>query len=106
MRRVIYGGALLILIGAFMIATLGASNSSSAAGTYKIEFDSAFGLVTGADFRVAGVNAGSITGIDLNQKDLHAVVTVQVSQSGFGEFHKDATCQTRPQSLIGEYFVE
>jgi virulence factor Mce-like protein len=106
MRRVIYGGALLIVIGAFMAVTLGASSSGTAAGTYKIEFDNAFGLVTGADFRVAGVNAGSITGIDLNQKDLHAVVTVQVTQAGFGQFHADATCQTRPQSLIGEYFVE
>ncbi|HEY1511183.1 MAG TPA: MlaD family protein [Solirubrobacteraceae bacterium] len=106
MRRLIYGGALALLIGAFALATIGASSSGSAAGTYKIEFDNAFGLVTGADFRVAGVNAGTITGIDLNQKDLHAVVTVQVSQSGFGQFHQNATCESRPQSLIGEYFVE
>jgi ABC-type transporter Mla subunit MlaD len=34
------------------------------------------------------------------------VVTVKVTQGGFGQFHKDAFCQTRPQSLIGEYFVD
>jgi virulence factor Mce-like protein len=106
MRRVLYSAALLVIVGAFMFATLGASNSTSAAGTYKVELDSAFGLVTGADFKVAGVNAGTIKAIDLNQQDLHAIVTVQVSQAGFGEFHQDATCQSRPQSLIGEYFVE
>jgi ABC-type transporter Mla subunit MlaD len=106
MRRVIYSAVVLVLVGAFMFATLGASDSGSAAGTYKIELDNAFGLVTGADFKVAGVNAGTITGLDLNQQDLHAIVTVQVTQSGFGEFHQNATCESRPQSLIGEYFVE
>src|SRR6202043_1386079 len=35
----------------------------------------------------------------------NALVTVQVAQSGFGSFHTDASCQSRPQSLIGEYFL-
>jgi ABC-type transporter Mla subunit MlaD len=34
------------------------------------------------------------------------VVNVQVSTKGFGAFRSDATCQSRPQSLIGEYFVD
>ena len=33
-------------------------------------------------------------------------VTVQVTQNGFGPFRTDAFCQSRPQSLIGEYFIE
>jgi virulence factor Mce-like protein len=106
MRRVIYSAVLLGLIGAFVFATLGASSSNDAKGTYKIELDNAFGLVTGADFKVAGVNAGTIKSLDLDQKTLHAVVTVQVNVSGFGQFHQDASCESRPQSLIGEYFVE
>ena len=78
----------------------------SAEGSYKIEFDNAFGLVDGSQFKVAGVPAGTITSIDLDQQTLHAVVTVHVSQGGFGAFHADAFCQSRPQSLIGEYFVD
>jgi ABC-type transporter Mla subunit MlaD len=39
------------------------------------------------------------------QNPLHALITVQVTQGGFGDFHQDATCQSRPQSLIGEYFL-
>ena len=31
---------------------------------------------------------------------------MSVTQAGFGSFHKDAFCQSRPQSLIGEYFVD
>ena len=60
----------------------GGASTGSAAGTYKIELDNAFGLVTGADFKVAGVDAGTIKSIDLDQKTLHAVVTVQVTHSG------------------------
>ena len=29
-----------------------------------------------------------------------------MTQKGFGSFRSDAFCQSRPQSLIGEYFVE
>src|SRR5437868_698019 len=106
MKRVLLSAAIVLGVGAFLVTSLGASSGKSAAGTYKIELDNAFGLVTGADFKVAGVRAGTIQKIDLDQKTLHAVVTVQVTQAGFGSFRSDAFCQSRPQSLIGEYFIE
>ena len=105
MKRILASAAVLLAVGAFLVFTLGSSSGSSSP-TYKIQLDNAFGLVTGADFKVAGVIAGSIQSIDLDQKTLHAVVTVSVSQKGFGAFHSDAFCQSRPQSLIGEYFVD
>ncbi len=113
MKRILLSGSVLIAVGAFLVLSTGASNSGSANGTYKIELDNAFGLTSGADFKVAGVKAGTITSIDLPQgcingdvEKCHALVTVQVSQPGLGSFHSDAFCQSRPQSLIGEYFVE
>jgi hypothetical protein len=33
-------------------------------------------------------------------------VTVDVSKPGFGDFRTDASCEIRPQSLIGEYYVD
>jgi phospholipid/cholesterol/gamma-HCH transport system substrate-binding protein len=113
MRRILVSAAVLLSVGAFLVFTLGASHGSSAP-TYNIELDNAFGLVNGADFKVAGVIAGSIKSINLCYTDqsahcqnpLHALVTVSVSQKGFGAFHQDAFCQSRPQSLIGEYFVD
>ncbi|MGA9858826.1 MAG: MlaD family protein [Solirubrobacteraceae bacterium] len=105
MKRVLISGALLAAAAAFVILAGGASKGS-AAGTYKIELQNAFGLVTGADFKVAGVPAGTISGINLNTKDLNAVVTVTVNRSGFGQFHADATCNSRPESLIGEYYID
>ncbi len=105
MKRILISAAILLAAGAFIVLAGGAS-SGNANGTYKIEFDNAFGLVTGADFKVAGVPAGTINGISLDKKSLHALVTVSVTKSGFGQFHSDATCESRPQSLIGEYFID
>jgi virulence factor Mce-like protein len=96
--------AALIVVAA--VVTLASSSGSSNDPTYKIELDNAFGLVQGEQFKVGGIPAGKITKIGLDEKSLHAVVTVQASTTGFGAFHKDVFCQSRPQSLIGEYFID
>jgi len=106
MRRILLSAAIVLAAGAFFVLAGGASNSSSSAGTYKIELDNAFGLVNGGDFKVAGVRAGKIQSIGLDQKTYHALITVSVTEKGFGDFHADTFCQSRPQSLIGEYFLE
>jgi virulence factor Mce-like protein len=96
-----------VCVGAFALA--GASDSSSQGRTYKLKFDNAFGLVKGGDFRVGGVNAGQTTDFEVEKKkgeSPKAVVTVEVSKPGFGDFRKDASCEVRPQSLIGEYYVD
>ncbi|HET9718685.1 MAG TPA: MlaD family protein [Solirubrobacteraceae bacterium] len=105
MRRILLSGSILLAVAAFVFVTTGATGGKSNATYYKIDFDNAFGLVTGADFKVSGVPAGTISNISLNQKTLQAVVTVQITQPGLSAFHADATCDSQPQSLIGEYFV-
>jgi virulence factor Mce-like protein len=113
MRRILLSALVLVGLGAFLLIAGGASDSGGSDPTYKIELDNAFGLVNGADFKVAGVRAGTINSIDLpsgcakgDTTDCHALVTVKVTQTGFGSFRSDAFCQSRPQSLIGEYFIE
>ena len=105
MRRILLGAIAVLGAAAFLVFTLGSSSGASGR-IYHIELDNAYDLVNGGEFKVAGVNAGTIQSIGLDPKTLHAVVTVQVTQSGFGQFHRDAFCQSRPQSLIGEYFVD
>jgi virulence factor Mce-like protein len=105
MKRVLLSALLVLAVVGFVVVATGASQGS-AAGTYKIELQNAFGLVSGADFKVAGVPAGTISSIGLDQKSLNAVVTVKVTSAGFGSFHTDATCDSRPESLIGEYYVD
>ena len=60
MKRIAISAVLLLAAGAFIFFAGGAS-SGSANGTYKITLDNAFGLVTGAQFKVAGVPAGRST---------------------------------------------
>jgi ABC-type transporter Mla subunit MlaD len=77
--------------------------------SYRIVFDNAFGLVEGGDFRVGGVNAGQTTAFDVIKRKGEApkaVVTAEITEPGFEDFRKDASCEIRPQSLIGEYYVD
>ena len=96
-----------VCAAAFVFA--GASDKKSDAQTYRIMFDNAFGLTQGGDFRVGGVTAGQTTKFDVHKKPGEApkaVVTVEVTKPGFGDFRKDASCEILPQSLIGEYYVD
>jgi virulence factor Mce-like protein len=104
MRRIVT--ALVLLgVGVFAAFALGASNGPSDP-RYWVELDNAFGLIKGGDFKVAGVRAGKITNLKLDPKTLRALVQVQISQNGFGSLRTDVHCESRPQSLIGEYFLD
>jgi virulence factor Mce-like protein len=113
MKRLLGGALVLVAVGAFLLLTVGAS-SPSPVGQYTIVLDNAFGLTTGADFKVAGVPVGKVGTIELPQAcgngggndTCKALVHVKVIQKGFAQFRTDAFCQSRPESLIGEYFVE
>ncbi len=106
MRRLLSVACVLALVvGA---AVLTATKSSTPKGTtYKVVFDNAFGLTEGGDFRVGGVKAGKTTTFTASKDEPpKAIVTAKISQPGFDDFHKDATCNIKPQSLIGEYYVD
>jgi ABC-type transporter Mla subunit MlaD len=95
-----------VVAGAFVLT--GASDTSKKR-KYKIVLDNAFGLVQGGDFRVGGVRAGKTTSFDIIKHKGHhpeAVVTAEISEPGFDDFRSDASCEVKPQSLIGEYYVD
>ncbi len=105
MRRALIIGLASVLVVAGAIVALGAGDP--AGKRYKIVFDSAFGVTSGADFKVGGVPVGSITDLDVRRSDARALLTVEVSKAeGFGGLRDSATCTINPQSLIGEYFVD
>ena len=56
MRRVLIS-ALMIAVVAVVVVIGVSSGNGNGDPTYKIELNNAFGLVTGADFKVAGVPA-------------------------------------------------
>ncbi len=108
MRRLIaIAGLFALLAGAAVFA--GAEGETKPGTEYKIVFDNAFGLTEGGDFRVGGVNAGSTSkfkAIKPGNGPPKAEVTAKISEPGFADFRTDATCNIKPQSLIGEYYVD
>jgi ABC-type transporter Mla subunit MlaD len=102
---------MLVALAVGAAVTTGASSdtTSGAGKTYKIQFDNAFGLTTGGDLKVGGVRAGKTSGFDLKKiGDGRYVAEVkgEITQAGVSGFRKDASCEIRPQSLIGEYYVD
>src|SRR5829696_9490522 len=106
MRRIVSTLLLLAVAGGAAFALVGTGGQGPDKPTYKVVLDNAFGLVTGADMKVAGVRAGKITSLDVDRKTHKAIVGFEITEEGFGSLRKDVTCETRPQSLIGEYYID
>ena len=105
MRRLLLTCLLVLAVGGATFLSLGAKEGEP--GTkYTVELDNAFGLIEGADVKVAGVRAGKVTTMDIDRDDMRALIGIELSEKGFGDLRTDVHCDTRPQSLIGEYFVD
>jgi ABC-type transporter Mla subunit MlaD len=99
----------LVVLGACVAAVVltGASGGDEKGKEVKVVFDNAFGLVEGGDLKIAGARAGKTTKFEVTDEDRpKAVATVKVTQPGFDSFRKDARCDVRQQSLIGEYYID
>ncbi len=88
-------------------------------GDYKVRayFANAGFLVPDEEVRIAGANVGTISEVDVTRVGEpvkadgsddpgKAVVVLNISDPGFQDFRSDASCIIRPQSLLGEKFVE
>src|SRR4051812_5487774 len=105
MRRLVTICLVLLGAGALTVFATGASNGSSGPH-YWVELDDAFGLVSGGDVKIAGVRAGTIGEMKVDKKSHRALVEIKINKTGFGSIRTDVACQARPQSLIGEYFLD
>jgi ABC-type transporter Mla subunit MlaD len=100
----------VVLVAAAAALALGAKGDGDGGGkkTYELLFDNAFGLTEGGDFKVAGVRAGQTTEFKVTKVDGRplALVKAEVTEPGLADLRRDALCEIRPQSLIGEYFID
>lgn len=80
-------------------------------------FDNAGFLVKSEEVRVAGAKVGTIAEVDVSRLGEivstergaipgKAVVVLEITDPAFQDFREDAACLIRPQSLLGEKFVE
>ena len=104
MRRV---AAVTLVLAAASVLALFAAGAGDSGDGYKVRaiFDSAGFVIPGEDVKVAGVKVGQIDSLDVT-RDFKAVVVLSIEDPGYQDFRSDAHCEVRPQSLIGEKFVE
>jgi ABC-type transporter Mla subunit MlaD len=99
MRRIALLIALLAAAAAWLSSLAGASDSH----TYHVQMYNAFGIVEGSNVRIAGVDTGTVTGLDITAQK-RADLTIETS-GPLGVLGKNTKCSSQPQSLIAEYFL-
>jgi phospholipid/cholesterol/gamma-HCH transport system substrate-binding protein len=104
MRRIATVAAVLAAAAALAFVALGAGGDASG---YKVRaiFDNAGFVIPGEDVKVSGVKVGRIDSLDVTA-DHKAAVVLDITDPGYQDFRRDASCIVRPQGLIGERFVE
>ncbi len=119
-RRLILAAGLVIAVVAVVLLASGGSGSETDGYKIRAIFDSGGFMVKGEQVRVAGANVGTIESVDVTMPgDVvafrngepvsvpgKAVIVMNIEDPGFQDFRSDGGCQIRPQSLIGEKFVD
>jgi phospholipid/cholesterol/gamma-HCH transport system substrate-binding protein len=105
MRRA--AAIIVLLVAAAVVAIVALGAGGDGGGDYKVRaiFDNAGFVIPGEDVKVAGVKVGAIDDVEVTDENKAAVV-LKITDPGYRDFREDAGCIVRPQSLIGERFVE
>jgi ABC-type transporter Mla subunit MlaD len=117
-RRLIIAAALVVAVVAVVLIASGGSGSNGY--IVRAIFDNGAFMVNGEQVRVAGANVGTIESVNVtmpgetvryrNGKPVSvpgkAILVMNITDPGFQDFRSDASCLIRPQSLIGEKFVD
>ncbi len=77
------------------------------AATYTIRaiFDDANNLTSGENVKVDGVDVGTVGSVTPTPH-AQAAVVLNITDPSFQNFRTDASCEIRPQALIGEKYVD
>jgi ABC-type transporter Mla subunit MlaD len=107
MRRLVYIALFVAIVPWIVIGIVREATDDDTQDAYYVRaiFDNASSLVSGEDVKIAGVPVGVVSGMDVTE-DNKAAVTLRIDDDEFTPFKRDANCIIRPQSLIGEKFVE
>jgi phospholipid/cholesterol/gamma-HCH transport system substrate-binding protein len=118
MRRLLIAGALVAAVVVVVLLVSGGGGSNGY--VVRAIFDNGAFMVPGEQVRVAGANVGTIESVSVSlpgeavayhegkavEKPGKAVIVMDITDPGFQDFRQDASCLIRPQSLIGERFVD
>jgi phospholipid/cholesterol/gamma-HCH transport system substrate-binding protein len=94
-----------VLLAAALVALVLVTRGEDEAYKVRAIFDNAGFVIPGEDVKVAGVKVGSVDDVQVTD-DYKAAIVLRIDDEGYQDFRRDAECEVRPQSLIGERFVE
>ena len=119
MKRLI--PAALLVAAVVVVVLLVAGGGSDNGYRVRAIFDNGAFMVTGEQVRIAGANVGTIEAVSVSLpgetvayetdgkgKSVpgKAIIVMDITDPGFQDFRQDASCLIRPQSLIGEKFID
>ncbi|MFT3864845.1 MAG: MlaD family protein [Solirubrobacterales bacterium] len=118
MKKLIAGIVVVAAVVAAIILLTGGGSSNGY--VVRAIFDNGSFMVSGEQVRVAGANVGTIKSVSVSLpgeptaeedgklKDVpgKAIIELEITDPSFQDFRRDASCEIRPQSLIGEKYVD
>jgi ABC-type transporter Mla subunit MlaD len=116
MKKAIAGLAVVAVVVAIVLISGGTSSDGY---VVRAIFDNGSFMVSGEQVRVAGANVGTIKSVSVSvpgeptaEEDGKfvdvpgkAIIELEIDNPSFQDFRQDAGCEIRPQSLIGEKYV-
>lgn len=101
-RRAVVAACAALALLALVLVLVGGSSRP-----YQVRaiFDDAANLTPGEQVKIAGVPVGSVQSVTPTPQAKAAVV-MTIAAPGFEDFRTDAYCIIRPQSLLGEKYVD
>jgi ABC-type transporter Mla subunit MlaD len=97
--------AVMALLVVTVLATTAASDDDGDQYLVRAIFDNGSFVIPGEEVKIAGVKVGQIHDVDLTD-DNKAAIVLRIDDPAYKSFRRDANCQIRLQSLIGEQYVE
>ena len=106
-RRWAAGLAGAACLAALVAVVLLATAAGGSNGSYSVRaiFDDAGNLISGENVKIGGVKVGTVSSVTPTPQGKAAIV-LNIENPGFKDFRSDASCTIRPQSLIGEKYVD
>jgi phospholipid/cholesterol/gamma-HCH transport system substrate-binding protein len=109
-----------LVVAAIVVIALLVGGASGGGYTVRAIFDNGAFMVSGEQVRIAGANVGTIESVSVSRPGEtvayregkpvsvpgKAIIVMDISDPSFQDFRTDASCLIRPQSLIGEKFVD
>jgi phospholipid/cholesterol/gamma-HCH transport system substrate-binding protein len=106
-RRGMAAIAVAVCAVAILVVVLLATSAGGSGGGYEVRaiFDDAGNAISGEDVKIDGVDVGKIASVTPTP-GAQAAVVLKIENPGFQDFRADASCTIRPESLIGEKYVD